>query len=66
MCQDVSNSIKVLIHLIGEESKNMKYTHMLNINLSMPDISKIYSIPTSNDNKYIKIEYENQKGMSYT
>jgi len=44
----------------------MKYTHMLNINLSMPDISKIYSIPTSNDNKYIKIEYENQKGMSYT
>lgn len=66
MCKEVGSNIKVLLHLIGEDTKNMKYTQMLNINLSMPDISKQYRIPTANENKNIKFAYENQKGLSFT
>lgn len=49
---------------MGEETKNMKYTHMLNVTLAMPDISKQYRIPTSSENRNIKFAYENQKGVS--
>jgi len=61
-CKQIENSVKVLIHLIGDESNTVKFSQMLNISLSMPDISKQFKVPS--DNKNVKFVYENQKGIN--